>query len=139
MYELSEETLLRPGDLTTSDRRALVEARQRSAWFPFLRGGASPRAAAWVCAVAEHGMDWGVRDAKGRVTQRNELGLMGSIVSVSKVFDALTSRRSYRAAITPAAALGALTRDVGYRFRPDVLQLFVRFAKRQSVRIQPRR
>jgi response regulator RpfG family c-di-GMP phosphodiesterase len=139
LYELPEETLLRSGELTAADKDVLQRARLASAWYPFERLGANPRATAWATAVVEYGLDWGSKEEGGKVTQRQEVGLMGCILSLAKTWDALTSKRSFREAMTTEAALATLTTKVNHRFRPELLQLFVAFVQRHRVRQLPRR
>ena len=134
MYELSEDTLTRSGELTAADKEAMLAARRASAWFPFERLGADRRAVAWATAIVEHGLDWGAKDEAGRVVQRAEIGVVGGILSLAKTYDALTSRRSFRTALSPDAALEVMTTKVGYRFRPDLLPAFAAFVKRHRAR-----
>ena len=139
MYELSDQALLRAGELTAEDKQELLAARRASARLPFTRRGDAPSAAAWACVVVEHGLDWGAKNREGAMAQVHEVGLLGSLVSLAKTFDALTSRRSFRAAMTLEQALEVMTQKVNQRFRPELLPLFVRFVSRQSVRVLPRR
>lgn len=139
MFDLPEETLTRVGELTAEDKRALLQARRTSGWFPFLRRGDAPSAVDWASVVVEHGLDWGAKDAAGVVTERTEIGLLGTIVSLAKLYDALTSKRAFRAALTPEQAIDTMANKVNHRFRPDLLPLFVRMVRRQGVRQLPRR
>jgi serine/threonine-protein kinase len=134
MYELGEDTLTRAGELTAADKEAIQVARRSSAWFPFERLGADRRAVAWATAIVEYGLDWGAKDATGAVVQRTEVGVVGGILSLAKTYDALTSKRTFRAAMSPEAALDVMTTKVSYRFRPDLLPLFAAFVKRHRVR-----
>jgi response regulator RpfG family c-di-GMP phosphodiesterase len=139
LYDLPEETLTQAGELTAEDKRALLQARRTSGWFPFSRKGEAPAAVDWACVVVEHGLDWGAKDAAGAVTERTEIGLLGTIVSLAKMYDALTSKRSFRPALAPEAAIDTLVHKVGHRFRPELLPLFVRMVKREFVKALPRR
>jgi putative nucleotidyltransferase with HDIG domain len=53
------------------------------------------------------------------------------ILSVADVFDALTSERPYRRALSPEAATRAITVESGVRYDPDVVTAFV--ARRQAI------
>jgi putative two-component system response regulator len=50
---------------------------------------------------------------------------------VADVFDALTSERPYRRALSPEAATRAITVESGVRYDPDVVTGFV--ARRQAI------
>jgi response regulator RpfG family c-di-GMP phosphodiesterase len=137
MYGVPEEVLLRTGRLSPADNEALLAARRRSAWFPFERLGPAQRAAAWASTAVEFGLDWGEVDEAGRARQVHEIGLVGGIISLAKTYDALTSRRGYREAMTPAEALGAMQSRTYQRFRPDLLPLFITFLQRVTPKPPP--
>jgi putative two-component system response regulator len=48
--------------------------------------------------------------------------LCGRIVAVADVYDALTSRRVYKAAMTHDIAIGMITAETGKQFDPDIVQ-----------------
>lgn len=55
----------------------------------------------------------------------DEIGLEGRIVAVADVYDALTSRRSYKDAWDPKTAYDEIVRCSGTQFDPQVVQAFV--------------
>ena len=55
----------------------------------------------------------------------NEISLEGRIVAVADVYDALTSRRSYKDAWDPKQAYDEIVRCSGTQFDPDVVKAFV--------------
>ncbi|HYS02756.1 MAG TPA: HD domain-containing phosphohydrolase [Candidatus Eisenbacteria bacterium] len=57
--------------------------------------------------------------------------LLVRILTVADVFDALTSERPYRRALSPEAATRAITVESGVRYDPDVVTAFV--ARRQAI------
>jgi hypothetical protein len=57
-----------------------------------------------------------------------EHSVLGGIVALARLWEGLTSTQ------TPEAALEALTTKAASRVRADLLPLFVRYVKRQSVR-----
>lgn len=56
----------------------------------------------------------------------DEIPLAGRIVAVCDVFDALTSKRTYKEAWSRADAMGEISRSSGTHFDPDVVRAFVR-------------
>lgn len=54
-----------------------------------------------------------------------QISLFGRIIAVADVFDALTSKRPYREAMTVEKALGILCEDVDKAFDPRAVQAFV--------------
>lgn len=54
-----------------------------------------------------------------------EIGLEGRIVAVADVYDALTSRRSYKEAWDPKAAYDEIVRCSGTQFDPRVVEAFI--------------
>ena len=53
-----------------------------------------------------------------------EIGQMARILSIVDAFDAMTSARPYRAAMSKAAACAELTRCAGKQFDAALVQLF---------------
>ncbi len=53
-----------------------------------------------------------------------EIPIGARIISVCDAFDAMTSDRSYRSAMTPSAALAELRACAGTHFDPDVVEAF---------------
>ena len=55
-----------------------------------------------------------------------ETPLFAQIIAVADVYDALTSKRSYRQEISPPEAYEHIMSEMGSRFSPDVVQTFIR-------------
>jgi len=55
-----------------------------------------------------------------------EIPLAGRIMAVADAFDAMTSDRPYRRAMSPQAALAELERGAGTQFDPEVVAAFIR-------------
>lgn len=53
---------------------------------------------------------------------RSKISDLVAIVSVADAYDAMTSRRPYRQAVQPAAALAELRRMAGTQFRPEAVE-----------------
>jgi putative two-component system response regulator len=62
----------------------------------------------------------------------NDIPLSARIVAIADVYDALTSRRSYRPAFSHIDAVDMIRKDIGVRFDPDVGRAFLR--KRALIR-----
>jgi putative two-component system response regulator len=74
--------------------------------------------------AATHHERW---DGKGypRQLAGEQIPLGGRIVAVADVFDALTSKRVYKAAFTPMVAKNIIVQDSGKHFDPDVVEAFL--------------
>ena len=64
--------------------------------------------------------------------------LSARILCVADVYDALTTARSYRAALTHAEAMGIMERDCGAAFDPELLPLFRRLLEARRRHAAPR-
>jgi putative two-component system response regulator len=53
-----------------------------------------------------------------------QIPIVGRIVAIADVFDALISDRPYREGMSPSDALAAMTEQRGGRFDPGVIDLF---------------
>ena len=53
-----------------------------------------------------------------------DIPLHARILCIADVFDALTTTRSYRPALSRAEALRIMTRDAGKHFDPELLEIF---------------
>jgi putative nucleotidyltransferase with HDIG domain len=60
-----------------------------------------------------------------------EIPLLGRIIAVGDVFDALTTDRPYRAAISVEESLEYLQSNAGYQFDPDVVEAFCKAYARE--------
>ena len=56
----------------------------------------------------------------------HEIPLEAKIIAVADAFDAMTSERPYREALTPEEALNEIIKNSGTQFDPQVVQAFVR-------------
>lgn len=60
-----------------------------------------------------------------QVARREKLHLYSRITSICDVYDALTTRRSYKRALPPATALKTIVESAGTQLDPDLVQVFV--------------
>jgi putative two-component system response regulator len=71
-----------------------------------------------------------------------QIPMCGRIVAVADVYDALTSRRVYKEAVTHEQAVAILKRDSGSHFDPEIVEAFLRaeeqiLAVRERLRDEP--
>ena len=78
----------------------------------------------WAGAVDEHHEKW---DGSGYPCglAGEQISLGGRIVAVADVFDTITSKRSYKEAMSPRVARAELTRCAGTHFDPAVVRAFL--------------
>ncbi|MFC1804695.1 HD-GYP domain-containing protein [Candidatus Omnitrophota bacterium] len=94
-----------------------------------LRGSRSPllRAASQICLTHHERFDGSgyPRGLKGK-----RIPLFGRIVAVADVFDALTSKRTYKGAYRFEKAIGMIKNESGSHFDPGVVHAFLKRGKR---------
>lgn len=61
---------------------------------------------------------------------RTEIPLIGRIIAVADAYDAMTSARPYRDALTRQQALEELKRNAGHQFDPAIVKIFSKIIKR---------
>lgn len=78
----------------------------------------------WLGAIGQHHERWdGGGYPYGLVG--TQISLAARIVAVADTFDAITSARSYKEALSPAAARDEIARCAGSQFDPDVVRAFM--------------
>lgn len=118
---LREDILLKPGPLTEEERKEMqshpvVGARiLEPARFP----------AAVITAVRHHHEDYGGGGYPAGLAGE-EIPLLARIIRVADTYDAMTSARSYRQALTQRQAREELRRWAGRQFDPCVVEAFLR-------------
>ncbi len=71
--------------------------------------------------------------------KRDELTLEGRILAVADAFDAMTSDRPYRKAMTEEEAIEELRRNAGGQFDPYVVELFLKvYEDMKALRVMPK-
>lgn len=65
-----------------------------------------------------------------------EIPIGGRIMSISDVFDALTSNRPYRRALSPEEALATIREGAGKQFDPNLVEHFARILPEVRVRVE---
>ena len=119
---IPQEILTKPGDLTESE---FAEVKKHPGWgAELIRGMDKIYNDRDYRAILDHHERY---DGTGYPSGRkgNEISLWGRILAVCDAYDAMTSERVYRAAMTKDAAREELTRNAGTQFDPRLVQLFV--------------
>ncbi len=57
--------------------------------------------------------------------KENEISLVGQVLTVADIYDALTSERCYKKAYPPEKALAIMYKDRGTTFSPGLLEMFI--------------
>ena len=131
-----ESVLLKEGPLDDAEYAKIKEHPERGV--EILRGLAP--LADLLPAVLHHHERWDGRGYPAGLTG-DATPLHARIVGLADAFDAITSRRSYRAASSVAACLTEIERSAGTHFDPDLAAAFVRMKRSEAAAAapQPRR
>ena len=120
-----DRILLKPGPLTPQERREME--RHAEIGCRILSGTGSPMLTL-AASIARTHHEWVDGTGYPRGLAGENIPIEGRIVAIGDVFDALTSHRTYRAAMSPEAALEMMTEGRGTQFDPRVFaQLLDRF------------
>lgn len=115
-----DQVLLKPGPLTTQERRQMKRHPELGA--QILAAAGLPDLADWVLAHHErpdgNGYPFGL--------SADDIPLEARILSVADAYEAMTSDRPYRAAMSPHAAATELLRHRNQQFDADVVTAFLR-------------
>ena len=119
---LPDGILLKPGPLT-SEERCQVERHPDEGWRILAGSGLTVLDTAATIARSHHER-W---DGTGypRALAAEDIPLEGRIVAVADVFDALTSDRPYRPALSVEEALRIVEAGAGSHFDPGVVDAFI--------------
>ena len=117
---VSEAVLNKPGPLTSAEQAEVREHPEAGARMVALDRSLRPA----LPGVLYHHERW---DGLGYPTGRagKEIPLEARILAVTDSFDAMTSDRPYRAALTHEQAIAELERCSGSQFDPDVALVFL--------------
>ena len=83
----------------------------------------------WLLAAPQHHERWD-GDGYPLGLAKTEISLAGRIVAVADAYDVITSKRSYKQAMTPEVARQELIRCAGTQFDPDVVRAFLNVSLR---------
>jgi putative two-component system response regulator len=120
---IPDAVLQKTGELTADERRLM---EQHTEVGRDLLGGSGSELLELAATVAwTHHERWDGRGYPRRLAG-TDIPLEGRIVAVADVFDALSSDRPYRAALSPEAALDVLRAGSGHAFDPEIVEVFER-------------
>lgn len=112
-------SLKKPGALTADERRELEQHAAIGAEIVERLSAYKPS----VAVIRHHHERWdGTGYPDGLEGERIPLG--SRIIAVADAFDAMTSDRVYRAALTPEVAFAELRKGAGTQFDPQIVELF---------------
>lgn len=118
---IPDSILLKPGALTP-DERTEIE-RHAEIGHEILAGSESPLLDLAAKIALSHHEHWDGGGYPGGLTGR-EIPVEGRMAAIADVFDALTSDRVYRPAMTVEKALAIMAEGRGTNFDPDLLDVF---------------
>lgn len=119
--ETPSDILRKPGPLNSAEAYVIRQHPTIGARVLANSGGFSP--VSILCARDHH--EW--VNGRGYPSGKNacEICTQAQIVSIADVYDALTTDRPYRPALSPQQALTLMTRKLSDAFAPDLLRSFV--------------
>jgi putative two-component system response regulator len=119
---IPDEVLMKPGVFTPEDRR--VMERHPEIGYRLLSGSASALLEL-AAVVALHHHERVDGSGYPHRLRGEEISVAGRIVAIADVFDALTSQRRYKAAMSVDEARDLMVASRGTHFDADLLDLFV--------------
>jgi putative two-component system response regulator len=119
---VTDSVLLKPGTLT--DQEMNLVKRHAELGYQLLTGSQSPLLELAASIALTHHEQW---DGNGypRGLQGEEIPIEGRIAAIADVFDALTSDRVYRPALSIDEALSIMRNERGAKFDPLLIDLFL--------------
>jgi HD-GYP domain-containing protein (c-di-GMP phosphodiesterase class II) len=117
---VNEETLLKPGPLTKSERIEIEMHVLRG--YYILSGFAELEQV--LKGVRNHHEHYDGSGYPNGLAEDN-IPLIGRIIAVADAYDAMTSERPYRKARTKQEAMNELKRCAGTQFDPEIVEVFI--------------
>lgn len=125
---IPDDVLNKPGTLTASERN-LVEAHSERGY-----AMASRVQLLWEAAVAiRHHHEWVDGSGYPDGLEGSEIPIEARVIAVTDMYDALTTPRPYRDALSPAEALAMMRAEAGTHLDPRVFDAFVRYLAEAGV------
>lgn len=119
---IPDRVLLKPGKLDTPEWEIMQKHAEIGA--DMLAGSNSPMIQMAELIALTHHEKWNGKGYPRGLTS-TEIPLVGRIVAVCDVFDALTSERPYKHAWTVEGSVAEITRGAGQHFDPQLVDLFL--------------
>lgn len=114
------EILNKPGDLSEEERKVIEEHTKNG--YEYLKGSYDVSVPARIVALQHHERVGGQGYPYGREGER--ISILSKIVAVADVYDAMTSTRVYRNALSPNEVLEYIMANGGIEFDYKVVQAF---------------
>jgi putative nucleotidyltransferase with HDIG domain len=128
--EVSRELLHKASRLSTDELQEVRSHVDKGVAFLETVGGSLRRVIPIILAHHDR------FDGKGyRPTQGEDIPLESRIITVADVYDALTSDRPYRKAMTPFDAREMIIKGAGTEFDPDVVDAFITVFRRGGMEV----
>jgi HD-GYP domain-containing protein (c-di-GMP phosphodiesterase class II) len=127
-----DSILLKPGKLTAAEYKEMMHHVEYGAsilsWAPSL--------VKYIPSTRHH-HEW--HNGKGYPDglAGDDIPLFAAIISIGDTFDAMTSDRPYRKALSEEEALKEIRRMSGIQFRPDLVEVFVQQMEKHRVHRMP--
>ncbi|HEY1359169.1 MAG TPA: HD domain-containing phosphohydrolase [Thermoleophilaceae bacterium] len=131
---ISDDVLLKPGPLTTDERREIE--RHPAIGEEVLAGSHDPVLALAASIAASH-HEWHDGNGYPQRLAGDDIPLEGRIVAIGDAFDALTHDRVYRRAFPVPLAISMMAQERGSHFDPELLDVFLDVAD-EATAIQAR-
>lgn len=129
--EVPDRVLNKPGRLDPEER-AVIERHPVTGYELCKRLGFMPEE---MAVIRSHHERWDGQGYPDRL-QGKQIPLVGRIMAVADVYDALTSTRSYRQAWSHDAAMSLLQEEAGRQFDPTVVLAWVRINELGQVQVK---
>ena len=124
---IDEQVLLKPRKLTEQEKNEITMHVMRGY---YMLAGFGELIEALKGVKSHHEYYDGSGYPEGLV--KSEIPLIGRIIAVADAYDAMTSKRPYRDALTQEQAIEELQRNAGHQFDPAIVRIFVKLLKQKT-------
>jgi len=116
------EVLMKPDPLDAKDRSLIEEHPMRSVEFLLNQRSFNKSTLSQIVVAFEHHRNY---NGSGYPFGSRRPDILSRVVTIADVYDAMTTQRPWRNAMTPDEALGKMSRETGRRFDPALTKVFV--------------
>jgi HD-GYP domain-containing protein (c-di-GMP phosphodiesterase class II) len=116
------EVLMKPDPLDAKDRALIEQHPMRSVEFLLNQRSFNKSTLSQIVVAFEHHRNY---DGSGYPFGSRRPDILSRVVTIADVYDAMTTQRPWRNAMTPDEALGKMSRETGRRFDPALAKVFV--------------